>query len=897
MARAHWGRSTAVFVTLAVVAGGALAGTLAPARAQTSGQSLAAPCPALGGTFNRWNRLDTPVRPSLVHVASFAQNPCTFVGATSDGGVYRSTDAREWSPAVDLDSFEEVAGVATEEMPVGTAFVFGTPRTGLLDDGANPRASGLYVTRDFGATFQEVPDLAGYSVSAVAAAPSDPQVIYATGSPVRGAPLAVVLKSTDFGRTWVPLPGSLPALPTRVAVDARLPDVVWANASLGGTPSSGVWRSLNGGVSFDRVRDDTVVDFDAAPIAGGGSRVDMATPTGLLRTRDTGTTFRNVTGEPVAAVTHETFAPAALMVVANGEALRSTTAGATFKPTPGLGDLSGCTVRTLTRNEEFPSHFLLTLADCAAAGHYLYRSDGRDLANLEEIGGDVEGGYLPRLDRLPRTDMRVLREIDLPVSGSDFPSSDSLAFDGQYLYYTNNDSAREIFVSTTTGDLVRTLTVEDPVWLRTLTYDPHLEALWAVTSTAAPPGTFTSPTYVYKIDPATGASKMMFKSPLDATTGLSMDPTEQVFRSYEHHGYEVYEVSMTGQIVDECTVPGSPVDPNVSTNPDRGHPEVTAPGFASGVAVGDGRMYLQLEDDRTIYHVSEDCELLAVFEHRRFAESGGTAPENDQLACDTVTFGQPAIWIRDAATNVAVAYAMPTGYCPMDSKVTVTPPKVTAKAGDTFRVCALLQGDGAGDTALPVGGAELTFFAGDVPAATGVTDDQGFACASVTAPGPPARVVPIEAAFFGTVSHRPASGAGVLETFTPMAPDPKAPPPPPPPQEPQLVVIPPVFAPPVQVPAPGGPQPPQPNQQPQPNPQQQPQVQAQAGLARQQQQQTQLAFAFSADEAPLLNEEYAMSERRDRNLRLSLQGAAALVVFAFGWCMTRTSLAYRKVRR
>lgn len=881
---------------LVVCAQAVVSGLIQPARAQGGPAPLAAPCPALGGTFNRWTKLHTPQRPELAHVGSFAQDPCTLVGATADGALYRATDARTWTPAVEL-ALAEVSGVATEDMPVGTAFVFGAPPNGLLEDGADPRATGLYVTRDFGVTFQGIPDLAGYAVSAVAAAPSDPQVVYATASasPVRGVVATpLVLKSSDFGRTWIPLPGSLPALPTRVAIDARLPNVVWTNASVGGTPATGVWRSLNGGVTFDRVRDETVLDFDTSPVPGGGSRVDMATTSGLLRTRDAGTTFRNVTDEALAAVTHETFAPAALMVVGD-EALRSTTGGGTWKQTPGLGGVGDCTVSNLTRNEEFPSHFLLSLADCAAAGHYLYRSDGRDLANLEEIGGDVEGGYVPRIERLPRTEMRVLREIQLPVTGTN-PSSDSLAFDGQLLYYTNNDSPKEIFVSTTTGELVRTLFVDEELWLRTLTYDPHLDTLWAV-GTVASVDQFQLPAWVFKIDPVTGETRRMFKSPLDSETSLSMDPTEQVFRSYYHHGYSVYEVSMTGQIVDECVVPGSPVDPNISTNPDRGHPESTGPGFASGVAVGGGRMYLQLEDDRTIYHVSEDCELLSVFEHRRFAESGGYGPENDQLACDTVTFGQPAIWIRDANTNHAFAYAVPSGYCPIDSTVTMTPPKVTAKTGAVARACALLRGEGPGDAVIPVGGAELTFYAGDVPVATGVTDEEGFACASFDAPGPPAGTVPLEAAFFGSVSYRASSGTGILETFTPMTPDPKKPlpPPPPPPRAPQVVVIPPP-PPLIQLPAAGGARPPQPPQSPQAQPQQQPQAQAQAGLARQQQQQTQLALAFS-DETPELTEEFAMSERRERNVRLSLQGAAALVVFAFGWCMTRTSVAYRKVRR
>ena len=894
------GRGLLVFVTIAVVAGGALSTSLLPAaRAQAPSGTLAGPCPALARPFNRWTRLATPRGIALTHVASFAQAPCTFIGVTEGAGVYRATDAKTWSPAVELDGLGEVGGVTSEEMPAGTAFVFGTPEVGLPGaDAGSLVATGLYVTRDFGSTFQAVPDLTGYSVSAVAAAPSDPQVMYAAASPVaKAAPL--VLKSDDFGRTWIPMPGSLPVRATRLAVDARLTGVVWANSSLDGTtPSGGLWRSSDGGLTFTRVRDDTVVDFDTAPIAGGGSRADMATAAGLVRTRDAGDTFRTVTDAPVAAVTHERFAPDALMAVVGDVARRSTSAGRTFKATQGLPSLAGCTVTDMTRNEEFPSHFLLSLAECTAAGHYLYRSDGRDLLNVRDIGGDVEYDFVS-LARLPRSEMRILREIDLPVGDSD-SSSGSLAFDGEMLYYTNNLDPHLIHVSTTTGEHVRTIELDGRFDVRTLTYDPHLEVLWALVNEGG--DFFNAIGSMYQIDPLTGATEKIFRTPLDdAETTLSMDPTERVFRSYQHHGYDVYEISTAGQVVHECTIPAFPVDPNVSTNPDRGHPESTAPGFASGLAVGGGRMYLQLEDDRTIYHVSKDCEILAVMEHRRFAESRGgpSSLENDQMACDTVTFGEPAIWIRDAAPNNAVAYAVPNGYCPLASKLTMTPEQITARPGEEARACALLLGDGPSGTVMPVGGAELTFFAADIPVAAGVTDDEGFACVSFRAPGGVSKTVPLEAVFFGTIAFRPASGTGTLETFLPpFREPPKVVIPPPPLQPPQVVLVLPPPPPLPQVPAAGSAQAPQPQQQPQGQAQQQPQFQAQAGLVRQQQQQTQLALAFSdSEETRQLAEEYAMSERRDRNVRLSLQGAASLVVIAFGWCMTRGSLAFRRVRR
>ena len=895
MKRAGTAAKTAgVLVALGVLCLQALAAGFAPASAQGTAGPLTAACPELSSPFNRWKPLATPRGTTLPHVASFAQAPCTFFGVTEDGVVYRATDAKTWSATGDLEDLAEVHGVAAEEMPAGTAFAFGAADTSLLaGDGANARPSGLYVTRDFGATFQPVADLAGYSVHAVAAAPSDPQVLYAAASPLREADLPLLLKSTDFGRTWTPSPGSLPVRPTLVAVDARTPDGVWVS---GAEPLAGVWRSSDGGLSFTRMRDEAALDFDTAPIVGGGSRVDIATSGGLVRTRDNGTTFRSITKKPVAAVTHERFAPDALMAVVDSAAVRSTTAGRTFKAAPGLPRLDGCTVTAFTHNEEHPSHFLLSLAGCGAAGHYLYRSDGRDLLNVDDLGGEVIDELVPRIGRLPRTEMSILREIELPVEGD--TSSGSLGFDGEMLYFTNNESSNLIHVSTTRGKYVRTLTLPEEYDVRTLTYDPAIEKLWALVN-AGGGNTSFGVGIMYQVDPLTGELRQMFRSPLPADTTLSMDPTTGTFRSYEHHGYEVYEISRTGDVTDTCTVPGNPIDPNVSTNPDRGHPEVPNPGFASGLAVGGGRMYLQSEDDRTIYHVSQDCEILAMFEHRKFAESRGgpSSLENDQMACDTVTFGQPAIWIRDALPNTAVAYAVPAGYCPLGSKLTMTPDEVTAKPGAVVRACARLLGNGPSGTFMPVGGAEVTFYAAEVPVASGVTDESGTACARFAAPRGRPQTTPLEAAFFGTIAFRGSSATGTLETLLPPA---KRPPPPPivpdPPAPPQVMLLFPPAPPPLQLPAANA-QAPQPQQQPQAQAQQQPQMQAQAGLARQSQEQTQLAFAFSTEESTQLSEEYAMSRRRDRNVRLSLQGAAALVMLAFGWCATRTSFAVRRIRR
>lgn len=893
------GRTFHVVVALALASSVTL-----PAVAATFSQPVAttAPCPALDIKLNRWTRIPMPNGIDLRYVAGFAQRPCAFVGVTEQGAIYRTADAGRWTPVTALEGVSAVRGVVTEELGPGTAFVMASPRAPVVAPGETPTTSsagGLFVTRDYGMTFEPVQDFRGRGVTALAAAPNDPQTLYASSVLSSTPSAALMYKSTDFGRSWAPLPGSLPVGATRIAVDARSAGIVWANGGEG--PTAGVWLSADGGATFIQARPDVALDLDAAPIAGGGDRVDIATPQGLIRTRDDGNTFRVVgPRRPITALTHETFAPAAIMAIVAAIPSRSAFGGAMFKNiTAGLPPMNGCDVTDLTRDAEFPSYFLLSVTGCSSAGHYLYRSDGRDLMNVTDIGGEGVGGPVPVGRPLPRTTMQVLREISLPVPGDG--SSGSIAFDGRWLYYTNNDKPNIIIEMDTRGRLVDTIGLPFGTQITTLTYDPIREVLWAVVNEAkgqfdaALPG-------VYRIDPEDGSFRRAFTSPLDAETSLSIDPTLGFFRSFRHHAYEVYKINLRGAIVGRCSVPGDPVDPNLSTSPDRGHPESTAPGIASGVATGDGNMYLQMEDDRTIFNVSGDCEILNVMEHRTFAEStrGNSGLENDQMACDTVTFGTPAIWIRDSAPRTVVAYAVPDGYCPIQSRIGLTPRSLVTNAGEKIDVCAALAGV-TRRARIPVAGAEIVFYGATQPIGRTVTDRAGRGCVPFTPDKKQAGSLPMRVKFFGNVSFRPSSGAGSLEVVVT-----------PPTKEPPVLrriptaplrAIP--FVPPLPPPAhfpPEAPvQAPGPQSQPQSQPNQQPQAQAQGAVATQEQEEPQFAFVHAARSDT--GEQYAMSSvrkgRPDAASSLVLLGASmvAAAFSAASLALARASVAVRRVRR
>lgn len=120
---------------------------------------------------------------------------------------------------------------------------------------------GVLRTNDFGRTWEPIFDHESTaSVGAVAVAPSDPNIIYvASGEGLHRPDLSVgdgIYKSSDGGKTWTHLGlrdgQQIPAL----AVDPRDPNkllVAVAGHPYGPNPERGVFRSTDGGQSFQKV--------------------------------------------------------------------------------------------------------------------------------------------------------------------------------------------------------------------------------------------------------------------------------------------------------------------------------------------------------------------------------------------------------------------------------------------------------------------------------------------------------------------------------------------------------------------------------------------------------------------------------------------------------------------
>jgi hypothetical protein len=186
-------------------------------------------------------------------------------------------------------------------------------------------------------------------------------------------------------------------------------------------------------------------------------------------------------------------------------------------------------------------------------------------------------------------------------------------------------------------------------------------------------------------------------------------------------------------------------------------------------------LYIQAEDDATVFRMdSSNCNVLDSFAHRGYSEA---VDENDQLACDSITYGdgsyyqqhegdRSVLWIRDTAPNTVSAYWVPDGYCPFPTHVSMQ--DQTVAAGAPIVVCGVLRKANpsphtelADETlALSVDHAQI---------GSSITGSDGRGCAVTTAPTKVGKYE-MKAGFGGTKSYLASQGLGMLTVMAAPAP-------------------------------------------------------------------------------------------------------------------------------
>jgi photosystem II stability/assembly factor-like uncharacterized protein len=828
--------------------------------------AAAAPCANTTELRDTWVQAPMPAGLRASSVAELSADPCVMFVADGTKDLSTTTDGgRTW---VRQGLTRPVVGVFGEGLPPGHVI-------------AAYKGGGLAISRNSGHTFTDVAPAGAGEVRTVVGNPSDPAILYllvetATAAVTDlAAPLPSLYISTDGGTSFTPAPGSAGLRPTAVAVDPAKPLVMWLNDTSAAAAGSSLWVSADGGRSFappPSRKTDTATDLAFGTVPDGPSRLIVANGTsGLFETSNDGSSWEphkvgSGEGQPTLGVRFEAGQSRGLMAVASSGIWRSTNGAASFRQTEGLP--LGCGARGITRDGLSPSTFLLACADGAA---YRYTSSGGDLATVGAEDGKTVPPPIeldPRLP-LPTTPLPVLGVRRLPVNDG---SSGSLAFDGETFYY--GPPPVRAFAGYGAG-VIHRMRVSDGQALPDLTlpfdaaemsYDGLRNVLYVQSVMDG------SSAKMYSLDLLTGRVKEMFPLPSWAASPMTYDASINRFVVAVEGRPTVFQVDLTGRIRSQCDVPDDDQER-------RGASSMVAAGYG-------GSGYWQSEDDEDVWHIDGRCRVLAKYTHRHFSEAKA---ENDALVCDTITFGKPAIWIRDSDTADVYAYGVPKGYCPIATQLAVTTAGTVDRSSVT-PVCASLTIRGG---TVPLPGMALQFTVGGRGLGSATTDVAGHACLPYRADtratrsaahGALERVDAI-VAFLGTPSYVASAGDGVLR----IRDLPTIAPPLPPPGLAAVPFVPPHLPPPNAAPHPA----------PQPNPQPQPQAQAQAQSQAQSQSQAQAQAAA----VPQVQEQVQVAENTvSRNRELSRYRPRRAAPFdgralGYGFAAVMAAVAWTAQRR
>jgi photosystem II stability/assembly factor-like uncharacterized protein len=213
-----------------------------------------------------WRSFDLQTRGNVNAVAVDRHSPSTVYGATSVGGIYKSTDGGTGFTRVLSGGFLSFAidpvvsttlyaggGPVQKSVDAGTTWtqhtsgLFGSRMTSLIVDPQSPTTlhavmSGRVFKSDTGGTSWALSEagMAGVGAWVLATDPQTPTTLYA------GMFDAGVFKSFDGGANWAPAnTGLTTRLVTAVAVDSETA-VVYA-----GTLGAGVFKSSDGGATWN----------------------------------------------------------------------------------------------------------------------------------------------------------------------------------------------------------------------------------------------------------------------------------------------------------------------------------------------------------------------------------------------------------------------------------------------------------------------------------------------------------------------------------------------------------------------------------------------------------------------------------------------------------------------
>jgi photosystem II stability/assembly factor-like uncharacterized protein len=210
-----------------------------------------------------------PIGPAFMsgRIADIAIDPTdssTWYVAVGSGGVWKTVNAgTTWTPVFDKEASYSIGCVTIDPRNrhviwVGTGEDVGGRHVGFGD--------GVYRSRDAGASWENLGLEGSQHISRILVHPEDSNVVWvAAQGPLwsKGGDRGL-FKTADGGKTWTKSLGAGEWTGvTDVAIDPRNPDVLYAAtwqrhrtvaAYMGGGPESGIHRSSDGGVTWEKLK-------------------------------------------------------------------------------------------------------------------------------------------------------------------------------------------------------------------------------------------------------------------------------------------------------------------------------------------------------------------------------------------------------------------------------------------------------------------------------------------------------------------------------------------------------------------------------------------------------------------------------------------------------------------
>ncbi|MGH9479616.1 MAG: WD40/YVTN/BNR-like repeat-containing protein, partial [Terriglobales bacterium] len=236
----------------------ALAGLVA-AQAPSASAALA---PAAYSRM-RWRYIGPPGNRTDA-VAGVAGNPLIFYAGAASGGVFKTSDGGEtWAPMFDAEPVQSIGALAVARSNPNIVWA-GTGESFIRSDISI--GDGIYKSTDAGVTWRHMGlDQTG-RIGRIVINPRDPDVVLACaqGNDYGPQPERGVYRSTDGGKTWAKtLFVDENTGCSDIALDMSNPEIVYASTwqiilhtwgRTSGGPGSGIFKSLDGGATWTRLR-------------------------------------------------------------------------------------------------------------------------------------------------------------------------------------------------------------------------------------------------------------------------------------------------------------------------------------------------------------------------------------------------------------------------------------------------------------------------------------------------------------------------------------------------------------------------------------------------------------------------------------------------------------------